>query len=75
MGFEVYFEPDQYGDITTIWWDGEKYLDQQYYFFQAIAKYVKPESFINCEVEVGDHFQWYFNGDCLILKEGKVVFE
>lgn len=75
MGFEAVFEPDQYGDLITIWWDGEKSLTEQKHFFQTIAKYVTKGCYINCEVEVGDHFQWYFNGDCMIVKDGKVVYE
>lgn len=70
--------PENKEDLIEVWYKGTDLYRQreQKEFFQKIAKYVRAGSYINWEG--GDpwrFWQWYFNGDCMIEKTGRVVYE
>ena len=72
VGFNIDYNKD--GDLDCLHFVGDKWSWQDK-FFQCLSKYVNAGSYINLVVE-GDMFsQFYFNGDCMIEKEGKVIYE
>lgn len=74
LGFDLMFE-EKTGDIETIWFEKDYYIAEHDLFFRIIGKYVTAGSHINGEVDGSSHFQWYFNGDCCIERDGKLVYE
>lgn len=53
---------DKNGDYVIDYFSGKK-IGDDYQIFNAIAKYVEPNSFITFEGEDGDVFQFVFDGE------------
>lgn len=62
------------GDVDEIEFLGEKFGDDRV-LFDAIAPYVKEESYIQMQGEDGQIWRWVFDGEKCTEKLGTVVFD
>lgn len=74
LGFNCVFDKETL-DLVDTWYTCDGINPNHKKYFQVIAKYVEAGSFINCRGDEWTFWQWYFNGDCMIEKTGRVVFE
>jgi hypothetical protein len=68
--WEIFF--DQEGDITDISFAGEK-LGSDSVFFNAIAPYVREDSFIQMSGEGDDQWRWFFDGKTCVEQHPKIT--
>ena len=66
-------ETDEAGDIFSIFFEGEKYTDEDS-LFETIAPFVEAGSYIEVEHEYGMQ-KWIFDGKTVKIKEGRVVYD
>lgn len=70
------WEPDvdeRSGDIVRLVFNGEKAGDD-FQIFQALAPFVRRDSFLHMEGEDGCHWRWWFTGKSVLEQFGRVVF-
>jgi len=53
----------------------ENFNDQDIVFFNTIAPYVEVGSYIDINTSDFQHFEWYFDGNNCIRKEGKMDYD
>jgi hypothetical protein len=70
------YEPDfdAYGNIVDLTFFGEKLGDENF-FFSTISPYVEKGSSLSYRGEDGCLWLWEFNGESIIEKTGRVVFD
>lgn len=69
-------ELDKEGNIVDVWFDGEKYSDDNFAMFRAIAPYVRSGSYLIMEGEDGCYWKWAFlDGKCIEINGGAISFE
>lgn len=71
LGWVVY--ETSTNSITIMSLTDEKYKDDEKYF-SVLAPYVKEGSYINIKGD-DNYWQWYFDGEKLIEKQGRLVFD
>lgn len=69
-----YPETDEDGNITDLYFDGGKIGDEDQ-MFAAIAPFVRQGSTLDFRGEEGAVWRWEFNGQSIVEKTGRVVFE
>lgn len=62
------------GDVTICYYK-DKEFDNNKEMFEVLAPYVKKGSYINVHGEISDYWQWCFDGNQLIKKTGRLVFD
>ena len=70
------WEPDvdeRSGDIVRLMFNGEK-AGEDFLIFQALAPFVRRDSFLHMEGEDGCHWRWWFTGKSALEQFGRVVF-
>lgn len=72
IGFEVQQTPCD----GSAWWlsYGEKAGDEAL-LFEALAPFLAPGSYLNWVGEAGEHWQWYFDGEQLQHRAGRIVYD
>jgi hypothetical protein len=75
LGFNV--DVDNDGNIADLVFDGTKLLKEHEPQLRTIAKYVEKGSYLDMYSadEGGCHWRWYFNGDTMVERGGKIVYE
>jgi len=66
-------DPKEPGDITDIWFMGEKIRDDSY-FFSLLAPYVESGSYLVMIGEDHEIWRWYFSGGECLEQEGEIYF-
>jgi hypothetical protein len=66
---------DDEGNITDIYYEGEKLDDYILPIFNAIAPFVEADSFIEMMGEDGTIWRWVFNGKTCEEKYPKITWE
>jgi hypothetical protein len=69
-----YKPTEDYGDIESLDFDGEK-IGDEVFLFGLLAPYVKSGSFLNMVGEDGAHWRWLFKNGRFKEVVGKVVYE
>ena len=65
---------DKDGDIYGITFNGEKYTGSEITFLNAIAPYVREDSYIEMQGEEGERWKWYFDGKECIEYDAKTLY-
>ena len=58
-----------------IWFNGEKYGGDEIKILSAIAPYVTPGSYIEMGGEDGEIWRWVFDGDTVIEKYPRIIWD
>ena len=72
LGFEM-LKYDDNGDLIGFYYSSK--IGAEDYFFNAIAEYIEPKSFVNWRGEDGESWQWYFDNGVMTIRVGKTVYE
>lgn len=72
--FDWYVGVNEFGDVHTISYDGEKFGDSDV-LFATLAPYVTKGSFLEVENSEGGHWRWVFDGKKLISQEARIVYD
>lgn len=67
-------ETDDDGNIIDLYFEGGKIGDEDQ-MFAAIAPFVRQGSYLDYRGEEGAVWRWEFNGQRIVEKTGRVVFE
>lgn len=70
LGFEATL--DEQGNVIGLYYNNK--TGQEDLFLGAIAPFVKKGSFMNWVGEDGAHWQYFFNGQKMIEKQGQVTY-
>jgi hypothetical protein len=68
------FGPLAGGDLTDLWFEGEKYGDDEV-LWEAIAPYVDAGSYIEMSGEEGEVWRWVFDGSTFHTHYGKMTWD
>lgn len=73
LGFtDLWFHPTN-GDLIGLSYDNK--TGNELDFFNVIAPFVEPNSYINWRGEDGEQWQWFFDGEKLIHKFAEIVYK
>jgi len=70
LGFDV--NVNEKGDIINVFYDGKTGAEQ--HFFEVIAPFVEPDSFIKWRGESGEYYKWVFRNKEMDTKDGMIVY-
>ena len=73
LGFADLLFDEKNGDLIALVYDSK--TGNEYEFFDVIAPFVKKGSYINWIGEDNSQYQWYFDGEKLIIKYGEIVYK
>ena len=65
---------DDEGDIYSTTFNGEKYTGSEITFLNAIAPYVREDSYIEMQGEEGEMWKWYFNGMECMEYQAQIIY-
>ena len=70
------YEPDydELGNICDIYFEGEKIGDEAF-LFTTLAPYIEKGSYLTYRGEDNAMWQYYFDGEKMIEKSGRVIFD
>lgn len=66
---------DKDGNITDVWFNGEKYGGDEETILGTIAPFVEPGSYIVMQGEQGERWKWKFDGKSMDEVNGRWVFD
>ena len=70
LGFDV--DVNEKGDIINVFYDGKAGAEQ--HFFEALATFVEPDSFIDWRGESGEYYKWVFKNKKMDTKNGMIFY-
>ncbi len=62
------------GDWTDLRFTGDKLLAEHHLILAALARFIRPDSFLEMQGEDGQRWRWVFNGHTCIMEFPRITW-